>query len=90
MTDRKYTPVDCGFVDVVEHLATLRQELTIVFVVKGLQHSVQSTIKTWENHKGIEYLVLKECELWIRLDRIVSLGDYKAADYAVSCGLPDS
>ena len=72
-----YVPIDCGFVDVIEHFATLRKEVLIVYLLDGVQVKLMAVIQTWENTGEAEYMILKN-GLNIRLDRIVSIDEHSA------------
>jgi len=73
---RPYKPVSCDFVDIIEHYATLRTVVNVTYRVNDKsQRTVSSRILTWENKEGVEYIVLKENHLNIRMDDIVKIND---------------
>lgn len=81
---KDYVPIDCGFVDVIEHYATLRKEVLIVYLLDGTQVQLTAVIKTWENTGKAEYMILKN-GLRIRLDYIVSIGEHSSPGH---CEVP--
>lgn len=68
-----YRPIACDYVDLVEHYATLRKEIEIVYKNKVGEEVVQhDVVLTWENDGQAEYLITLQGTR-IRLDHIVSL-----------------
>lgn len=82
----KYVPVACDFVDWIEHLATLRQRVSIVYIDNlKVQYQKDVLIKTWENRgEDGEFLILAEDKGEIRLDAIGKLEGKGPGDY---CGI---
>ena len=68
----KYKPVNCDFVDVVEHYATLRKEVKLTRIIDGETQSSIIKIKTWVNDGVGEYLITSEGDR-IRMDHIQTL-----------------
>ena len=82
-----YKPVNCSFVDWVEHYATLRTEVNVVYTdAAAARVSTTSRIKTWVLESGIEYLVLAD-DYRIRLDHVISIEDKVLADMDGHCSL---
>ena len=70
--NKKYKPIDCGYVDVIEHFATLRKPVKVAYLINGEEVQLTEVIKTWENTGVEEYMILKN-GLRIRMDYIVSI-----------------
>ena len=71
MTD--YVPIDCGYYDELEALATLRQASQIIFLSEfGETLSITSLIKDFFIVDKVEYMLLAT-GIEIRLDRIISV-----------------
>jgi len=82
----KYNPVNCTFVDWVEHYATRKQVIDIEYIDdNGHEQKRTSIIKTWVNKGEAEYLIAGPDQLEIRLDRIKRLGSIDPAKLDNSC-----
>ena len=70
-----YKPVNCDFVDWIEHLAALRKPVTIVYIDNlKVRFDKDVRIKTWENRgESGEFLILADNKGEIRLDYIGSI-----------------
>ena len=75
MKNEKYIPVNCDFVDVIEHYATLRETIHLHYLDDQVPTCIMAQIETWINKGGTEYLRLKNHNQLIRLDHILSIND---------------
>lgn len=80
---KKYKPVNCSFMDEVEHLATQRKrgglgKGQVVYLSNDVEVTIEDAILTWQTRSGVEYLVL-ESGLEIRMDAVVSLYGVRAS-----------
>lgn len=82
---KKYVPIDCGYVDIIEHFATLRKPVEIIYLLDNIEVKLKAVIKTWENTGEAEYMILKN-GLRIRLDHIVSVDSQVSSGY---CGIKE-
>jgi len=75
-----YKPISCDYVDYIEHLATLKKEVSIKYL-EALEtlDKKEDVLITWKNESGIEYLYTKS-GLKIRLDHIVAINGKKPGD----------
>lgn len=79
-----YQPISCDYVDYIEHLATLKQEVVINYMDNlKIRTSFKDVLLTWKNEEDGEYLYTKN-RLKIRLDYIVSIEGKNPND--ISCG----
>ncbi|KAA3635459.1 MAG: hypothetical protein DWQ02_09855 [Bacteroidetes bacterium] len=70
---KPYLPIDCGYYDELEALATLRAEAEVIYENEtGEPQSVTSTIKDFFINNKVEYMLLAN-DMEIRLDTIVSV-----------------
>jgi len=69
-----YIPVNCIFVDQIEHLATLKEDVIVHYMINDTKHkqSGPHKIVTWENDGEAEYVIF-DSGLRLRLDHINSL-----------------
>lgn len=80
MKSDNYKPISCDYVDYIEHLATLKQEVVLQYSDDGkLKVKSKDKITTWKNEAGIEYL-FTESGLKIRLDHLVSINGLGPGD----------
>lgn len=86
-----YKPVNCGFYDFFEHFATLREKVTITYVLGEEIKKRQGIITDLTGGRAGEYLHLKTSteEIKLRMDYIIAINDIKAADYGEQCGIDD-
>ncbi len=77
---KKYVPIDCGYLDIIEHYATLRQPVEISYLLDDAEVKLTAVIKTWENTGEAEYMILRN-GLRIRLDHIVSIDNKVSSGY---------
>lgn len=80
---KDYLPVDCGFLDVIEHYATLKQKVSVHYNDVPAERVVLSRLATWKNIEGVEYLFLVG-GLRIRLDHILRIGDYDSKGHCIT------
>lgn len=77
---KPYRPISCDYVDYIEHLATLKKEVSIQYEeAQGTFCKEGDVLITWKNESGIEYLYTKS-GLKIRLDHIVAINGKKPGD----------
>lgn len=74
-----YQPVSCDLVDQIEIFATNRQTVRVVVGDESHSFLLKSKIKTWYTKDKVEYLVFQG-NVKIRLDKIIQIGDFLAAD----------
>lgn len=68
-----YQPISCDYVDIIEHLATIRKEVEVKYLDESGDSVIQNDILvTWENDGKAEFLITKTGSR-IRLDHIISL-----------------
>ena len=83
---KEYKPIACQLHDHIEHFATLKKVVVINYLDQlGLQQNIQTIIKNWINTGKGEYIILKENELKIRLDQIVSIDTINFLSFNSSC-----
>lgn len=71
--NRKYIPVSCDFVDLIEIKATQKVLVHINYKDRSnTVHTLHTRIKTWETRNKVEYLITIENEE-IRLDDVISI-----------------
>ena len=70
---KEYKPISCSFVDLIEHYATLKKPVEIVYDNDGHTVKLISIIKTWDNDGQAEYMLLEDNSEKIRLDKIISI-----------------
>jgi len=71
---KEYKPIACHLHDHIEHFATLRKVVNIQYVdSENNTKNIKSIIKDWVNNGNGEFIVLKESDLNIRFDNIVSI-----------------
>ena len=72
---KTYKPIACELVDHIEHIATLKTKVTIVFLRDEEEVKLnECRIKSWENRAGVEWLILED-NLQIRLDELIRIND---------------
>ncbi|UYQ91199.1 hypothetical protein MKQ68_13975 [Chitinophaga horti] len=68
-----YTPIDCNYYDILEHLATLRQPAAVHYQQPGHEAAtVTGIITDLQARQGVEYLYL-DTTLEIRLDWLITV-----------------
>jgi Rho-binding antiterminator len=79
---KEYKAISCTYYDYIEHYATLRQVVNIQYKDEADQlQSIQNIILDTKNDGKAEYIIVKDMEQPIRLDKLVSIEDKKLADY---------
>ena len=92
-TNKPYIPINCAFHDYLEHFATLRQLVTIVYIdEKSLKKVVinQAMIVDLTGGRNGEFSHVKfpGGNKIIRNDYLISVGDVKASDFDQDkCGI---
>lgn len=79
---KTYKAISCTYYDYVEHYATLRQVVDILYKDEADKiQSIKSIILDTKNDGNAEYMIVKDVEQPIRLDKLISIADKKLADY---------
>lgn len=84
---KKYQPVNCAFHDYLEHFATLKQGITIVYKQGDELMTLSNKIITnLSGGRNGEYLHFFEAgvEQKIRLDDLISVGGIQLSDFSES------
>lgn len=69
-----YQPISCSFYDELEAVATLKKNVTIQYCDEnGISHILTDAIATLVTKDKEEFVVLKNSNLIIRLDRLVEV-----------------
>lgn len=77
----KYQPINCGYYDELEALATQGKSVLIQFYnTAGQEQELQAKIITFESRDAAEYLVLDN-GVKIRLDRLISVDNKPLQSY---------
>lgn len=76
---KPYKPISCDYVDYIEHLATLKEKVTVVYRdgKNGIVLEEEQLI-TWKNEGNGEYLYTTTAK--IRLDKLVTINDKSPND----------
>jgi len=78
----KYRPVDCGFYDHLEHFATLREKIDVVYKendrIKTIKEAIISDLSGGRNG---EFVHLNRDEHIIRADFLISVGGINLDDF---------
>ncbi len=80
---KEYKAIACQLHDHIEHFATLRKLVDIHYLDDfGKRQFIKSVIKDWINIGNGEFVVLKEKEIKIRFDYIISIDnvDFQSFD----------
>lgn len=90
MLAEKYTPIDCGYYDELEKVATLRKKVTIVYNNAEAEEVLNEVvIYDFKTTTDGEYLFAKDNsdQYQIRLDRLISVDGILLSEYdSHSCG----
>jgi Rho-binding antiterminator len=82
MEGTDYKPIDCGFYDVLESIATQRIYSKIQYHTEiGELVIVDALIKTFETENGAEFIILVTGEK-IRLDYLIKINNYISPKYS--------
>ncbi|WP_035843246.1 hypothetical protein [Crocinitomix catalasitica] len=90
-TETTYTPINCSFYDVLEHYATLKSLVQVVYLDNSFEKTIEKAIITdlrGNSKTGeIMYLQTVDNSYDIRMDYIVSINGTKFDQYSVSCSI---
>jgi hypothetical protein len=79
---KKYVPISCAFVDIIEHYATLGEPVEIQFLNKyGEQQVLKCLILDWINNGQAEYIKISTQPKQIRMDNLISIEDHKLQSF---------
>ena len=90
--NKKYKPISCAFHDYLEHYATLRQPVKIVYKNR-LNHNVETVneavIYDLTGGREGEFTHFRSAngEVIVRNDDLISVGDHRLSDYDDTCGI---
>jgi len=90
--DKPYKPINCAFHDYLEHFATLRQAVDILYIDENTSETIiikQAVIVDLTGGRNGEYLHAKTAsgKVIIRNDYLISVGAVKALDFdSDKCG----
>lgn len=80
---KEYKAINCSYYDYIEHFAVLRQVVHIQYLNDSDESSsIKSIILDTKNDGHAEYMIVKNLDQPIRLDRIISIEDKVLADYS--------
>lgn len=80
MNNSKYTPISCVFYDFLEHYATMKKEVEVVYMVDSEKNKVIGVIENLTiNDKQEEVLTMNG--IFIRLDLLISVDGKLLADF---------
>lgn len=79
----KYKPISCTYYDYIEHYAVLKAVVVIQYWNE--QHeksSIESVILDTKNDGTAEYMMVRDLDNPIRMDRIISIDGKLQSDYS--------
>lgn len=91
--NKPYRPINCAFHDYLEHFATLRQPITIVYSDENTAEIITLTEAVIANLSGgregeFSHITYPEGEIIIRNDYLVAVGNIKMSDFEDgNCGV---
>lgn len=81
MNEKAYIPIACHNHDYIEHVATLKLSLPIIYLDANQNHlKIQDRIVNWINDGEAEYMILENHVEKIRLDMIIKIGEIEFQD----------
>ncbi|UTW67752.1 hypothetical protein KFE94_06470 [bacterium SCSIO 12643] len=91
MLEEKYTPIDCGYYDELEKIATIGKPVTMIYSEAELEQTIeQVVIYDFKTTKEGEYLFAKDAynQYRIRLDHLISVDGILRSEYdSHSCAI---
>jgi Rho-binding antiterminator len=76
MKKADYIPISCHYLDRLEHWATLREKVDILYQEDGVEKRLESTIVDFITKEKVEYMKLSN-GLELRLDWLISVNGYE-------------
>ena len=92
-TNKPYTPINCAFHDYLEHFATLRQSVVIVYkdeITSKVETILDGVIFDLTGGRNGEFSHIKfpGGEIILRNDYLISVGNIKMSDFDdETCGI---
>ena len=78
---KKYKPISCSFVDIIEHYAVLKENVITRYKEADQILEKNAVIKTWYNDGKAEYMSLIGFDHDIRIDKIISINEHDLKNY---------
>lgn len=74
--EKNYHPISCKLYDYLEHFATQKAWIEVVWVEKnGKENIIQGHIQDLKTEDAQEFILFTGAIGWIRLDQLIKVGD---------------